>query len=184
MVASGPIPGANFTSDTKNYPWHHPPEFTNINKALDMLGDKITEFKVANGLLVFVELGAPLYKVSQMILMQGVAEGKWTPDFALMLAGPLTRMIELICIGFDVEYDVGIDEDPMDFETGTFFKLQNSNEPDVAGTDFKLLEKEMGEIKEEANAQSEQAQGSKTQDLGSQGFMAMAGGTPTDEVKE
>ena len=182
MVSSGPIPGANFTSDTKSYPWHQPPEFTNINKALDMLGDKITEFKVANGIMVFVELGAPLYKVTQMILMQGVAEGKWTPDFALLLAGPLTRMIELICIGFDVEYDVGIDDDPDDFETGTFFS--NQAKASNAGTNFKLLDQEIGEIKEEAEAQNENAEGTKTQDLGSQGFMAMSGNTPTDEVEE
>ncbi|AXP07718.1 hypothetical protein SmphiM6_27 [Sinorhizobium phage phiM6] len=181
-VSAGPIPGSNFTSDTKSYPWHQPPEFTDINKALDMLGDKITEFKVANGLLVFVELGAPLYKVAQMILMQGVAEGKWTPDFALLLAGPLTRMIELICIGFDVEYDIGIDDDPDDFETGTFFKKQRDSQ--TAGTNFVLLDQEIGEIKEAAEAQNENAEGTKTQDLGSQGFMAMAGGTPNNEVKE
>ena len=168
-VTSGPIPGANFTSDTKSYPWHQPPEFTNINKALDMLADKITEFKVANALMTFVEMGAPLYKVSSMVLMQGVAEGKWTPDFALLLAGPLTRMIEMICIGFEVEYDVGIDDDPNDFETGTFFELQAKAE--TPSGNFKLLDQELPEIKEAADAQKP-TEGNKS--LGQEGFMAMS----------
>lgn len=173
---SGPIPGANFTSDTKSYPWHQPPEFTDINKALDMLGDKITEFKTANGILTFVELGAPLYKVSQMILMQGVAEGKWTPDFALLLAGPLTRMIEIICIGMEVEYQVGIDDDPDDFETGTFFQNQKKAETPAGG--FKLLDQELPEIKEAAEAQEPtQSNGN----LQTQGFMAMNGDTGGEE---
>lgn len=167
--SSGPIPGANFTSDTKSYPWHQPPEFTNVNKALDMLADKITDFKVANGLLTFVELGVPLYKVSQMVLMQGVAEGKWTLDFALLLAGPLTRMIELICIGFEVEYDVGIYEDPNDFETGTFF--QEKKKIDAPAGDFELLKEELPDIKEAAEG-APAVQGSK--DIQSEGFMAMS----------
>lgn len=168
-VMSGPIPGANFTSDTKNYPWHQPPEFTNINKALDMLADKITEFKVANALLTFVEMGAPLYKVSSMLLVQGVAEGKWTPDFALMLAGPLTRMIEMICIGFEVEYDVGIDDDPDDFETGTFFELQKKAVTPKGN--FKLLEQELPEIKEAADAAPAT---NDSKNLQTEGFMAMS----------
>ena len=168
--APGPIPGANFTSDTKSYPWHQPPEFTDINKALDMLSDKITEFKVANGLLTFVELGVPVYKVSQMILMQGVSEGKWTVDFALLLAGPLTRMIELICIGFEVEYDVGFEEDPEDFNTGTFFK-QKMDTVDKPAGNFKLLKEELPDIKEAAD-EAPAVQGEKN--IQSEGFMAMS----------
>ena len=28
---SGPIPGENFTSDERNYPWHRPPEYTDTD---------------------------------------------------------------------------------------------------------------------------------------------------------
>ena len=31
----GPIPGENFTSETKNYPWHRPPEITDYDEALE-----------------------------------------------------------------------------------------------------------------------------------------------------
>ena len=31
---SGPIPGENFTSDERNYPWHRPPEYTDMDLSL------------------------------------------------------------------------------------------------------------------------------------------------------
>src|ERR1044072_6682128 len=100
MNNSGPIPGENFTSDTKNYPWHRPPEFNDINSALDMLAKKITKFKTANDILSMVELDIPLYQITSTIIMAGIGEGKWTVDMGLLIAGPLTKMIETMCLGY------------------------------------------------------------------------------------
>lgn len=177
-VNTGPIPGENYTSDTKNYPWHQPPEYTDLDEALDYLSGRMTQFKVANGLMTMAETGIPLYKISNFVLISGVGEGKWTPDFALLLAGPVTRMIELMCIGFDVEYDLGIYDDDEDFETGNFFK--HDNEMKMPKT-MKLIEEELPEIKSEAEQQSGQQQEG---DLQSEGFMAMSGGDPAQETPE
>jgi hypothetical protein len=177
-VNTGPIPGENYTSDTKNYPWRQPPEFSDIDEALDYMSSRMTQFKVANGLLTMAEMGFPLYKISSMVLMQGVGEGKFTPDFALLLAGPVTRIIELMCIGFDVEYDLGINEDDDEFETGNFFKHENELKMPKS---MKLIEEELPEIKEEAEQQAgQQPEG----DLQTQGFMAMTGGQPSAEEGE
>lgn len=170
----GPIPGENFTSDTKNYPWHQPPEFTEINKALDMLAKKITGFKTANGILTIAELGVPLYRISSMIVMAGIGEGKWTPDFALLIAGPLTKMIEVMCIGFDVEYNVGIDEDETIF-TGDFFKNQRELKNRDTGDAFEILSEQMDEIQDAAENQDAAPEG----DLQEEGFMTMTGGDPS-----
>ncbi|QIG73082.1 hypothetical protein EVB99_091 [Rhizobium phage RHph_N3_19] len=174
-VNAGPIPGENYTSDTKNYPWRQPPEFSDIDEALDYMSGRMTQFKVANGLLTMAEMGFPLYKVASMILMQGVGEGKFTPDFALLLAGPVTRIIELMCIGFDVDYDLGINDDDDDFETGTFFK--HDKEMKLPKT-MQLLDEELPDIKTEAEQQASTGQ---TQDLQQEGFMAMSGGNPNDD---
>jgi hypothetical protein len=177
-VNAGPIPGENYTSDTKNYPWHQPPEYTDLDEALDYLSGRLTQFKVANGLLTLAETGVPLYKVAHFVLLSGVGEGKWTPDFALLLAGPVTRMIEMMCIGFDVEYDLGIYDDEDEFETGNFFK--HENELKMPKT-MKLIEEELPEIKAEAEQQAgQQPEG----DLQTQGFMAMTGGNPSAEEGE
>lgn len=183
-VNNAPIPGENMTSDTKSYPWHQPPEFTDLDKALDWIGTRITKFQVANGLGTMAELGMPIYQISQIFLMQGVAEGKWTVDFALMLAGPVARMIELICVGFKIDYQLGIDDDEP-FETGTFFKKDHELK---APASFKLLSEEMPEIKEAAAGQGEgpgtPSDGGASeegptgaqpeQDLQTSGFMAMS----------
>ena len=184
---SGPIPGENYTSDTKNYPWRQPPEYSDLDDALDFWAKKITDFKVANGVLTMAEMGFPLYKISSMLLMNGVGEGKWTPDFALLLAGPLTRMIELICVGFKVDYDLGIEDDEDDFETGKFFKHdQELRTPDG----FKLISEELPDLKDEAEGQAggegEQSSGVQgdTPDLQQQGFMAMTSNPAGPEGKK
>lgn len=166
---SQPIPGANYTSDTKNYPWRQPPEYTDVNEALDYLARRITKFKVANGILNFAEAGVPLYKIASMILTLGLSEGKWTVDYMILLAGPLTRMIELMCIGFEIEYKLGIEDDMEDFETVDFFK----NELELKSPNpkaMKIISEEMPEIKQEAENQSGEQ---KTPDIKTQGFMAM-----------
>lgn len=167
----GPIPGANYTSDTKNYPWRQPPEFTDLDEALNYMGRKITQFKVANGILTMAELGLPLYKIASMILLIGMGEGKWTADYMLLMAGPVTRMIELICIGFEVEYDVGIDDDDDNFTTGHFFK----NDMELKSPGFKILEEEMPEVVEAANDQGTSEVAPETEpNLQMEGFMAMS----------
>ena len=177
-VNTGPIPGENFTSDTKNYPWHQPPEFTDINKALDMLGKKLTDFKRANGILSIIEMGVPVVRVADMILTAGIGEGKWTPDFALLLAGPTTRMIELICVGFEVEYTLGIEEDPDDFETSNFFKEEKKLQEGASG--LTILKQELPAIK--SAAASDAPEGGQEQDLQKGGFMSMM--APKEQAAE
>lgn len=179
-VNSGPIPGENFTSDTKNYPWHQPPEFTDLNKALDMMGSKLTEFKRANGVMTMVEMGVPIVRVADMILTNGIGEGKWTPDFALLLAGPVTRMIELICVGFDVEYTLGIEEDEDDFTTGSFFTEGKKLEEKDLG--FEILKKELPAIKSDAAGGGEAPADGKEKDLQQSGFMSMT--APKEQAAE
>lgn len=171
-VNTGPIPGENYTSDTKNYPWRQPPEYSDLDEALDYLSGRVTQFKVANGLLTMAEMGVPLTQISPFVLISGMGEGKWTPDFMLLLAGPLTRMIELMCIGFDIEYDIGITDDDDEFETGTYFKHENEMKLPKS---MKLLEEELPDIKSEAEQQgASQGEG----DIQQEGFMAMSGGNP------
>ena len=182
---AGPIPGANYTSDTKNYPWRQPPEFTDLDEALDYMAKRLTQFKVANGVLTMAELGLPLYKITSMILTMGMGEGKWTADYMLLMAGPVTRMIELMCIGFEVEYDLGIYDDEENFTTGDFFK----KEMELKGNGFKILEEAIPEIKEEAEAQNGAdgepvAPPKEEESLQMGGFMAMQGAPSEPEAQE
>lgn len=156
----GPIAGANYTSDTKNYPWHQPPQFTDLNKALDMMSEKMTEKKTASSLLTMVELGSPLYKITSTLLVSGIAGGKWTPDFALLLAGPVCRILEIICVAYGVEYTLGIEDDE-ELATGAFFNTINSpsGQPNV-----QVINEGVDQVKADAEEKTEP-------NLGSMGFM-------------
>ena len=38
-----PIPGQSLTDEPKNYPWEHPPQFTDLREARDRIFDNLTE---------------------------------------------------------------------------------------------------------------------------------------------
>ena len=109
MKLSGPIPGENFTSDTKNYPWHRPPEFTDLDKAIDMASKKLLS-KDSEGILTMLETGVDIATVTDMFITSGISSGKWTPDFGLLLAGPISHIIYLMAKGYVIKCDLGIEK--------------------------------------------------------------------------
>lgn len=107
---SGPIPGENYTSDTKNYPWHRPPEHTDLDKAIDAIAKKLLSEDAAIGLLSMVQAGTDIATLTDTFLTSGIGAGKWTPDFAILLAGPTSHIMCLMCKGYGIKYDLGLDE--------------------------------------------------------------------------
>jgi hypothetical protein len=105
----GPIPGENYTSDTKNYPWHRPPEYTTLDEAIEASFKKLTEENAAYGVLTMLEMGMTVADMTETFLMSGIGAGKWTPDFALLMAGPISHIIYLMAKGYDIDCDMGID---------------------------------------------------------------------------
>lgn len=103
----GPIPGENYTSDTKNYAWHRPPEFDDIDKAIDYIGKRLTKEENAVGLLTMIESGIPLTDLTQMFLMSGIGAGKWTMDYALLLAGPTCHIMMIMAKAYGMKYNLG-----------------------------------------------------------------------------
>lgn len=182
----GPIPGENFTSDTKNYPWHQPPEFANVTDALENMSKKLTSPQVGLSILSFADAGFPLARITQMIVMEGVAQGKWTVDMGLLLAGPFCKIIEIMCDSYDINYNLGIEEN-QGFNTGTFFKGQVDlmKETNKKTNLYEIVKEELPEIQEAASEQGpapeSKEQGASTEkDLGDQGFAEMTS-APTEE---
>jgi hypothetical protein len=127
MVApSGPIPGENYTSDTRNYPWHRPPEFTDLDKAIDMIAKRMFS-EEGRGAVVMLKAGIDVASITEMFLMSGVGAGKWTVDFALLLAGPVSHILCLMAEAYDIEYDLGI-EDKTPKQTAAFLKEMRKDE--------------------------------------------------------
>lgn len=143
----GPIPGENYTSDTRNYPWHRPPEYKDIDLALDAAAKKLMDKKSAVGILTLLESGLTVASVTTMFVISGVGAGKWTPDFAVLMAGPVARMIELMAKGAGIDYTMGTEERE-DFTTINFFKGLQEVSSKEAQKGIKNLVQNVEEVKD------------------------------------
>lgn len=124
---AAPIPGANYTSDTKNYPWHRPPEVTNLDDAIELAFKKLTEENAASGLLTMIEMGSTIAELTHTFVLSGIGAGKWTPDFAILLAGPVSHIIYLMAKGYGLDPDMGIDQ-KIRPPTKAFFKATEKDD--------------------------------------------------------
>ena len=122
MRLSTPIPGSNYTSDTRNYAWHRPPDIVDYDEAVSYLIDKIDEPEQKE--LVFAMLGidAHITTVVSTILMQAISKGKVGIDLAILIAGPLARYIEIIAKDVGIKYEMGIEDKDRVVITPTLLK--------------------------------------------------------------
>lgn len=107
-MPDGPIPGENFTSDTRNYPWHRPPTYTNPDEALESIFKRLRRKEAAQGIVTMLEMGTPISLIVDLFLTKGIERGEWSIDLALLLAGPLSHVIVILARTYDLEYDLGI----------------------------------------------------------------------------
>ena len=112
--ADGPIPGENQTSDERNYPWHRPPDFTDTDEAIDYIVESLVDTREGFMYMNLIELDISIAACVDMILTKGISEGRWSIDFAIILAGPTARVVEIMAKSFDLDYNLGTD-DPKEY---------------------------------------------------------------------
>lgn len=127
FVPSGPIPGENFTSDTKNYPWHRPPEITDMDKAIEATMKQLATKETTYSLLTVAQAGVPLTTIADIFLSNGIGAGKWTPDMALLLAGPVVHVMKIMAEDYGIKYDLGLDDEAP--PTISFLKAKGEIDP-------------------------------------------------------
>lgn len=118
---SAPIPGANYTSDTRNWPWHRPPDITEIDECLDYVVETLTETDAGMRYMSMVEAGMPLTSITDIVVTLGIGRGKWTPDFALIVAGPVTKILEIMAKSYNINYEIGIEQEPT-FRSSVYYE--------------------------------------------------------------
>jgi hypothetical protein len=105
----GPIPGENYTSDTKNYPWHRPPEITDFDEAVAYSIKNLTDPEYGFQFMSILEGGYSIATAADIFVTQGIGDGKWTPDFALLLAGPVARTLDIMAKSYGIKAEMGAD---------------------------------------------------------------------------
>jgi hypothetical protein len=91
-----PVPGQGLTDKPGNYPWEHPPEFTDTMEASEYIWDKLTEPLFAQQVIAMLDAGIPVEAIARIIIFSGFSEGKWTPDVGFMLAETVVKMVATI----------------------------------------------------------------------------------------
>ena len=93
-----PVPGQGLTDKPGNYPWEHPPQYTNTMEATEFVWDKLTEPQFAEQVIGMLDAGIPVEAIGRIIVFSGFTEGKWTPDVAFIITEPIMKMIATIGI--------------------------------------------------------------------------------------
>tara|TARA_B100000963_G_C22622953_1_gene670873 strand:- start:149 stop:700 length:552 start_codon:yes stop_codon:yes gene_type:complete len=119
---AGPIPGENFLSDKRNYPWHRPPELETVDATVEYVMGKMQEEETAELVFSMMELERPLTNIVTGLLLQGVATGKFQIDMALLAAGPVYRYIKMIADNENIKYEDGLKRQTMPI-TATTLKM-------------------------------------------------------------
>mgnify|MGYP001579953190 FL=1 len=108
MRFEAPIPGANLVADTRNYPWHRPPDLTDYDEAVAYMIDRITQEEQAELLYSLLEIKTPVTAIVSGLLMQAIAKGKFQIDLAILIAGPVARYIQIWADDEEYNYEMGI----------------------------------------------------------------------------
>lgn len=96
-VAFGaPVPGQSWTMPPKTAKWEHPPQFTDLKKAMYYMMDQLTDSFYMKKLLTMMDANMPIEAIARTLLFGGFTQGKWTVDIALLMYKPL--MLSLIAI--------------------------------------------------------------------------------------
>ena len=106
-VIDAPIPGENYTSDTRNYPWHRPADFENLNDAVDHLLSNLEKPTGVSIVYSMLDLEVPISGIVTALLLQSISKGRIHIDMAILAAGPLARHIEIFAKKNGLKYEMG-----------------------------------------------------------------------------
>lgn len=101
-----PIPGESLTVEPGKYPYERPPEFTDVDDALDWLLERLVQPKVATETLALMESGVAVSVLVEMLLQSGFGEGKWSAPMMYLMAPPLTIILTHMADAAGVGYMV------------------------------------------------------------------------------
>ena len=93
-----PIPGQGLTDEPGNYPWEHPPQFTDPDEAAEFVWDRLHRPEFMEQVIAMLDAGIPIEAIARVILFGGFTEGKWSPDVAFIIAEPVMKMIAAVGI--------------------------------------------------------------------------------------
>jgi len=110
MKFSAPIPGANFTTDTRNYSWHRPPDITDFDEGVEYLIRKMDDPDQSDLIFSLIEMKTPITVIVSTLMLQAISRGKIPIDLGILMSGPIARYIEILAKAEGLSYEMGSDD--------------------------------------------------------------------------
>jgi hypothetical protein len=148
-----PIPGENLTSNVRAWPWHKPPQYANFDDAFEyFLEDVLADQDRITSAVIMSRNGFSSLVLVQNLMIQAVGAGKISPDMALLLSGPVYKVLTTMLDALGEDYMSGYETAQ---ELKEYAERWAKKEPKTKKK-FKLSaeqEAEMERITEEATAE-------------------------------
>jgi hypothetical protein len=105
------IPGQSLTEPEGKYPWDKPPKYNNIDDVMEMYLSTIGDQEAMFNLFTALEAGIPVAQIVQTMTLQGIGEGLYTPDIALLVMPELVMLIIGIAKAAEIEFKHGYERE-------------------------------------------------------------------------
>jgi len=141
----GPIPGENFTSDTKNYAWHRPPEHTTTDSAIEFISKSLMREEAMASAIFMMEMGIDIVTLTDIYLTKGISEGKWSVDLAILLAGPVAHIFVILAKGYDIPVNLGVKKN-FNAPTPAFFNAMKKEKKKLEKDKTKAVREDVADM--------------------------------------
>ena len=88
-----PVPGQSLTDTPGNYPWEHPPLYTDPEEVTEFIWQTLHSEQLLEQVIAMLDAGIPVEAIARVILFGGFVEGKFSPDVAFIITEPVMKMI-------------------------------------------------------------------------------------------
>ena len=88
-----PVPGQSLTDTPGNYPWEHPPLYTDPEEVTEFIWQTLHSEQLLEQVIAMLDAGVPVEAIGRVILFGGFVEGKFSPDVAFIITEPVMKMI-------------------------------------------------------------------------------------------
>ena len=142
LSIDAPIPGQSLTAPLGDRPWQNPPEYVEVEDALEYYIPKVLDPEFSVELLDIIEMGIPLTTIANSLQLASVMEGKHSVDIGMLILPILMEFIMLMADEVGIKYDNGMKKDKSIRESSIDLAISKLEEAGVTGLDFDKEEKE------------------------------------------
>ena len=106
-----PVPGQSLTKEPGKYPWESPPQFNNIDEAMNHYMNRFQDEKVMFNLFSLMEAKVPVTSIAESMILHGFAEGLYNPDVGMLVANDLMEILVAMAEEAEIPYELGARDD-------------------------------------------------------------------------